>query len=1247
MLKRSALGNKLKIDLALNSAYGISYSNVKNSYTIVNDMSVIYFIGSSLIYKNVMTNKHVNFNKKGHFEKVEYVSTFIDSNKKPFVVISETLSNYTLITLLSLDEGKWQDVRINQRLIVRSIKVSMASKLMFLLVNIEKVEEQFVYVWNFVKKKVVNKFTLKHTFTQIDTHPTKSRMLFLFSPNFIKLFEYKQQNRNLIEKVNYLHSLNVKNEHYLDFCWSFTKNGYYLIMVNNLNNFTIFHNDKFLRKLNIDLTILSFTKITCKKNEDKTIEEIFQFNKSEGELVISEEKLEQTTIIKLVKQDKGFLFATDQFHLCYCKIHNNTVQSDFMNNNHIYVVQSYQLDLGRDNEFLTSNKLFSINSNLQSTLLTLSTQAPNENVEHYIFNMSSLDSYKTPLQKFFPINLQKQKILRLSTSRAKNIFVSLDSESGRIWPGENKNTKDFKNIELFNEDSKFMDVTIHPSGFFLAIAIFTGFQVFAILDDHLKLLKHVNLVWCTLIKYSKRAKYLLVNEKNRIYAFDTIHYNIVYFFAGHTILVKELIILEDELRVISFCNNNHLMLWEIIDKSKPTGYEENDTKNQVSVNKHIAKEHYSSFVYDEVHGFFIGTSPSNNFIVYTDACRKHLFTYNNPAYNVIGLEIDSASQLLYASTDQGSVKIYNTNFNFVDSEVITELLSFEIKISNFPLNNVILMNNNKKLAVSGINGSILVYNINYNNKDKGETDQYSLSEKNVIEDVSKDCFLLNSIKINEDKSKIKQLETEIIRLKRVKETELFNLTEKFKQTLAAIDRKFESDNQEMDKEIEEFMKQKENSIGERENWLKENMNKNEEELDKLREKTKYLVEYEQKRNTKLRNQHKEIIENKSKQVAELEANYEKEVATIKENLNKEIEELKKDYKVLQDRSQLYSNKFLEKINFEEEEHEKELIRYTKLLERDYAKEIKETTKIFEENKRLQQNSNKFREEDKKSKQRIQELVEQNTVLLEDKVKHCLSLLKMQEQLLEKEQVLMNKENTIKSSIDVQKSLENFRYILEHKIKEFEGEKDELLEKIKIKEENLKNLFKELLEQSDFNIQLSNSVKVGTGLLSIVNKESEHLELGLATHFRAFDNLWKKIQALVNNKELKVFAKRLKIREILEGFKNGDFEYLNNYAKGNIFNKESKDFERREFDQYNELIRQNYQIFREITKFGKKMVNSKSKFKHKFLLSINKNKNLIEECNKLQVENDYYKKLLRELSNTINHTAKIKLSTVNH
>lgn len=67
-----------------------------------------------------------------------------------------------------------------------------------------------------------------------------------------------------------------------------------------------------------------------------------------------------------------------------------------------------------------------------------------------------------------------------------------------------------------------------------------------------------------------------------------------------------------------------------------------------------------------------------------------------------------------------------------------------------------------------------------------------------------------------------------------------------------------------------------------------------------------------------------------------------------------------------------------------------------------------------------------------------------------------------------------------------------------------------------------------------------------------------------------------------------------------------------------------------FDDCNDLITQTNQLRNEIIKFQKKILNQRSSFKQKILQGINKNKNLIEECNKLQEENVYFIKLLNEL-----------------
>ena len=83
---------------------------------------------------------------------------------------------------------------------------------------------------------------------------------------------------------------------------------------------------------------------------------------------------------------------------------------------------------------------------------------------------------------------------------------------------------------------------------------------------------------------------------------------------------------------------------------------------------------------------------------------------------------------------------------------------------------------------------------------------------------------------------------------------------------------------------------------------------------------------------------------------------------------------------------------------------------------------------------------------------------------------------MEHQLLERLQVFDSKEETCKSAKDEQINLENFRYMLDQKIKSLQTEKTELLDKINNKETNLKKMFNELIKESGENEKKFQSLK---------------------------------------------------------------------------------------------------------------------------------------------------------------------------
>jgi len=73
---------------------------------------------------------------------------------------------------------------------------------------------------------------------------------------------------------------------------------------------------------------------------------------------------------------------------------------------------------------------------------------------------------------------------------------------------------------------------------------------------------------------------------------------------------------------------------------------------------------------------------------------------------------------------------------------------------------------------------------------------------------------------------------------------------------------------------------------------------------------------------------------------------------------------------------------------------------------------------------------------------------------------------MQHQLLERLQVIESKEETCKNARYEQTTLENFRYMLDSKIQSLEEKKAEMIEKIRNRESDLKNMFNELIKESE-------------------------------------------------------------------------------------------------------------------------------------------------------------------------------------
>lgn len=126
------------------------------------------------------------------------------------------------------------------------------------------------------------------------------------------------------------------------------------------------------------------------------------------------------------------------------------------------------------------------------------------------------------------------------------------------------------------------------------------------------------------------------------------------------------------------------------------------------------------------------------------------------------------------------------------------------------------------------------------------------------------------------------------------------------------------------------------------------------------------------------------------------------IEELNDQYQNKVEELKNKSDQITSNAKLYGENFLTKIELEESEHEKEIALKSRKFEKMIKAEIEENLILQKKGEKLAVQNTQSNNIDNEKQATFEQLVIENTELLERKVKICISLLKKQEQLLERE-----------------------------------------------------------------------------------------------------------------------------------------------------------------------------------------------------------------------------------------------------
>ncbi len=98
------------VNLKLASVQGQGNQNIKNSFVIIGDSNLVYFLEGSFVLKNISTGEQTHFFKEGHLEKIHQIETYTNGSKC-YLLILEQVKDNMVISIVSLHSQKWRSIK--------------------------------------------------------------------------------------------------------------------------------------------------------------------------------------------------------------------------------------------------------------------------------------------------------------------------------------------------------------------------------------------------------------------------------------------------------------------------------------------------------------------------------------------------------------------------------------------------------------------------------------------------------------------------------------------------------------------------------------------------------------------------------------------------------------------------------------------------------------------------------------------------------------------------------------------------------------------------------------------------------------------------------------------------------------------------------------------------------------------------------------------------------------------------------
>ena len=588
-------------------------------------------------------------------------------------------------------------------------------------------------------------------------------------------------------------------------------------------------------------------------------------------------------------------------------------------------------------------------------------------------------------------------------------------------------------------------VALHPSGFQLAIGFKESFKVFSVLESELEAELDTVAKSCYAVSYSPGGKYLAVNSGGSVLVLSPYTLRVMVTLVGHSSPVRSLTWCPYDLTLASACFAGTVAVWDLCkaEQRSPTF-------------PRLGKV-LSAFYDDHLDLLCVLTH---------EGVVKVLGEAGSSSFELPGAPFSSlllvrSLHLLLLGTPAGHLRLYL--WPFLPHAPAADYQDFPIHSS--PLTRIALSEAHNTLITASADGAVVLHTMLLVRAGM-RLDPESL----VYQDNSAPVERLNTVvlvrttTVETLQAKIRDLEDSISTLRSQQRYASETQALKHADEIEALRREYEEKLRFEHEYSAGLKREMEAKASEYEAGLKAREDhhavQTEEDLKRREEERAE----EQDRLDALRDENEDLKRRMAAEVSSLLTLHQEVKSAIETDCKSRIEEVRVAYSSLLSILQSQGEKYEVGLQMTEKEYEDELNSEREKLSKEVQEEKEQIRNLKLVNARLNSEKDNISKRDEvlaKELQNLKETLSQTKAEI-DELRTRLN--KMQEQITEREEVIKKKENTIKELRSFNIHLQNFRFVLDQKIKSLKEDRGPMSEQLTTLQGHIRNMYAELLEE---------------------------------------------------------------------------------------------------------------------------------------------------------------------------------------